>query len=206
MLKDFMRFPWYIVTHPIDGFYDMKFEKKGRLKVALVFIALVPLVKILAFLNTGFIVNHYNPYLMNSIMQIIYSIMPILLFCVANWSITTLVDGKGKFKEIVMVVGYAAFPYLIISILNMLYSNFIVPSESAFYFFFKTLAYIMMLFLIFTGTMVIHEFTVKREIVTVILTLVAMGVIIFVALLFFSVIQQMQGFIYSIYKELTLRM
>ncbi len=75
-----MRFPWYIVTHPIDGFYDMKFEKKGRLKVALVFIALVPLVKILAFLNTGFIVNHYNPYLMNSIMQIIYSIMPILLF------------------------------------------------------------------------------------------------------------------------------
>lgn len=64
----------------------------------------------------------------------------------------------------------------------------------------------MMLFLIFTGTMVIHEFTVKREIVTVILTLVAMGVIIFVALLFFSVIQQMQGFIYSIYKELTLRM
>lgn len=206
MLKDFIQFPWYIVTHPIEGFYDMKFEKKGRLTVALTFIGLMALVNIFGLLYTGFMVNHYNPFFMNSIMQIIYTIMPLLLFCIGNWSITTLVDGKGKFKEIVMVVGYAAFPYLIVTILNMVYSNFITPSEAAFYYFFRTFAYGIMLFLLFTGTMVIHEFTVKREMVTVILTLIAMAVIIFVALLFFSVIQQIQGFIYSIYKELTLRM
>lgn len=206
MIRDYLRFPWYIVTHPIEGFYDMKYEKEGRLIVPIIFLIFSGLVKILNLLYGGFIVNQFNPKFMNSIMQMLYAIVPLLLFCVANWSITTLVDGKGKFKEIIMVVGYATFPYLIITVINTFYSNFIITSESAFYYFFQALAVGIQLLLIFTGTMVIHEFSVKREVVTVLLTIVAMGVIIFIGLLFFSVIQQIHGFLYAIFKEITLRL
>lgn len=206
MIEDYVKFPWYIVTHPIEGFYDMKYEKAGRLRVPLFFLLCTGIVKIINLLYAGFVVNTFNPRFMNSIMQLLYAIVPLLLFCVANWSITTLVDGKGKFKEIVMVVGYATFPYLIITVISTIYSNYITPDEAAFYYFFRALAMGILLLLIFTGTMVIHEFSVKREVVTVILTIVAMGVIIFIGLLFFSVIQQIYGFIYAIFKEITLRL
>ena len=37
--EECIRFPWYIVTHPIKGWEEFKREKKGKLWCALFFIA-----------------------------------------------------------------------------------------------------------------------------------------------------------------------
>ena len=40
-------------------------------------------------------------------MEIVYVVVPVLFFCIANWSLTTLMDGEGKFVEIFISTCYA---------------------------------------------------------------------------------------------------
>ena len=56
--------------------------------------------------------------------------------------------------------------------------------------------------LVFFGTMVTHQYSFKKTVLTCICTVVGMGIIMFIGLLFFSVIQQMITFFTTIYKEI----
>src|SRR5690606_13002120 len=99
---DFVKFPLHIIVHPYDGFWDMKYEQKGKVRVAMTVLILIVLSSILQKQFSGFLVNFNDPRELNSLEDIAFTVLPFFLFCVANWSITTLMDGEGKFKEIVM--------------------------------------------------------------------------------------------------------
>lgn len=85
-------------------------------------------------------------------------------------------------------------------------SNIITTEEQTFYTFFSSLAVFWAGGLIFLGTLVTHQYSVKKTILTSILSIVGMGVIIFITLIFFNLIQQMLGFAISLYKEIVFRM
>jgi len=61
------------------------------------------------------------------------------------------------------------------------------------------------LYLLFVGNMTVHQFTPSKTVLTLLLTVVAMGFMAFLCLLFFSLVQQIAGFVITIYRELTLR-
>ena len=84
-------------------------------------------------------------------------------------------------------------------------SHMITTNEGSFYHVLGTVSYLWAAFLIFTGTMVIHQYSVKKTVITCIITVVGMGIIMFIGLLFFNVIQQMITFVTTIYKELRFR-
>lgn len=202
---DYFKFPLYILTHPIAGFDELKREKKGKVKVAIVFILLMGILNIVTYQYSGFLVNHNNPDNINSIKELSFVILSILLFSVGNWSITTLFDGKGKFKEIFMVMGYSLFPQLLLGFPNIILSQVYTNEETAFYYILAGLASFLTGFLVFMGLLVIHEYSLSRTIVTLIATAVAMAVILFIALLFFQLAQQIFGLIVGLYNEISWR-
>ena len=53
--------------------------------------------------------------------------------------------------------------------------------------------------------MIVHQYTVKKTIVSIIITLLAILAVCFLLLLFFSIAQQILGFATSIAQELTYR-
>lgn len=61
------------------------------------------------------------------------------------------------------------------------------------------------LLLVFLGMMIVHQYTVKKTIVSIIITLLAILAVCFLLLLFFSIAQQILGFATSIAQELTYR-
>lgn len=205
MKEDLFKFPLYILTHPIDGFEEFKRYKRGKLYVAIIFIFLMAILSILDYYYTGFIVNPNNPNDLNSINEILYILTPVLLFSIGNWSITTLMDGKGTFKEIFMMTSYSLFPMIIIGYFLIIFSNVITIEEMEFYYILKGIGVILTGYMIFFGLIMIHEYTLLKAILTVIMTIVAMGVIIFISLLFFDLIQQVLGFVLSVYREIVLR-
>ena len=206
VFEHFLKFPFYVLTHPIDGYYEMKHERRGLLRVAFFYIAIHGVSGILEYNYTGFIFNTINPNTFRMFRSIIVSLVPYMIFVVANWSITSLMDGKGKFKEIFMVVGYAFFPSVCLRIINIFLSNYFTMDESFFYHAIAAFGYALTIIMIFMGIRSIHEYSVLRALSTVFLSLVSMLVIVFIGLLAIGLAQQIAVFIQTIIKELTLRL
>ncbi|MGO4372846.1 Yip1 family protein [Paenibacillus sp. 2TAB19] len=205
MKQDFIKFPLHLIVHPFDGFWDMKYDGKGKVRVALFILALVVLSVILQNQFAGFLVNYNDPRYLNSLTQLITIVFPFFLWCVSNWAITTLMDGEGKFKEIVMATGYALLPLVLIYVPFTVASRFMVQEETAFYYLFNSISTIWFIGLLFVGTMTVHQYSAMKTIVTMILTVIVMGIIVFLGTLVMSMMQQIYEFIVNIYRELIFR-
>ncbi len=202
---DYFQFPKMILFHPFDGYEEFKRYEKGRMKVAIIFIMLFAFFRIFEFQYEGILINPNNPLQLNSLQEIFAVVLLVFLFSVGNWSVTTLMEGKGKYKEILMVTGYALFPIIVIGYPAVILSNFLTLEEMAFYTLIMGIAYALAAWMLFMGMLNIHQYGLGKTILAFIATFIAMAVMMFVGLLFFDLIQQFISFIASIYEELNLR-
>lgn len=201
-----LRYAFYVIFRPIDGFWDLKHEKRGNLSTAMIILLATIMTFIFAKQETGFLFNTANPKDFNLIIEIFSVVIPFLLWCIGNWCLTTLMDGKGKFKEIVMATSYALLPLVLINLPMILVSNVITSEEGAIYFCFLTLANIWFGALLLLGNMSIHDYSISKTISVAVLTGVSMGVMIFISVLFFDLIEQMVSCVLTIYKEIVFRL
>jgi hypothetical protein len=204
-LNDYVKFPLYILTHPFKGYNLFKEEKMGKMKVAVAFLITVALLNIINFRYMGFIMNNNNPRSFNSLLIVIYAIVPVILLSVANWSVTTLMDGKGKMKEIFMMLCYSYFPVIVTGLVTLFVSHWVVQEEVQFLNLLNTMGYVMMCFMVFMGLVSIHEYGLFKTVATILVTAVAASIILFICLLIFDLSQQIYGFLYSLYREITTR-
>jgi hypothetical protein len=202
---DYIAFPKMILFHPFDGYEEFKRYEKGKMKVAVLFMLLFAFFRIFEFQYEGILINPNNPLELNSLQEIFAVALLIFLFTVGNWSVTTLMEGKGKYKEILMVTGYALFPIIIIGFPAVILSNFLTLEEMAFYTLIMGIAYALAAWMLFMGILNIHQYGLGKTVLAFIATFLAMAVMMFVGLLFFDLIQQFISFIASIYEELNLR-
>ncbi len=205
MKQDFIKFPLHLILHPFDGFWDMKFESKGKVRVSLAILAMLVLTLILQKQYAGFLVNFVDPRGLNSLDDLQFTVLPFLLFCVANWSITTLMEGEGKFKEIVMATGYALLPMVLINLPITFISRYITQEETAFYWLLNSVASLWFVLLLFIGIMTVHQYTPAKTVLILSLTVVAMGFVVFLGTLAFSLGLQIYWFIYDVYREILFR-
>lgn len=203
--KNYIKFPAFILTHPIKGFDYFKREKEGKMQVAVTFMVILIILRILKFQYTGFVVSQNDPNDLNTFKEIALVIFPIILFTVSNWSITTLFDGKGKMREIYMMVCYALFPMLWTETIGLIFSNYITADEVGFYYLIIGIGSFLTGYLIFFGLISIHEYGVLKCIGSIVGTAIAILVILFVMILAFDLFQQIYTFFYTIYREISLR-
>lgn len=201
-----LRYSLYIITHPLDGFWDLTHEKRGSIAAANFIVLMTVLTNIWEIRFTSFL--FYQVYWPNVKIYMLAAgvLFPILLWCVGNWGLTTLFDGKGTLKNIYMGTAYALTPYVLIHIPLIFFSNIVTADEGAFYVFFYKFVTFWVGALLLAAMMQIHEYTLGKTILFAIATVFAMLVIIFILLLFFSLISD--GFVYfvSLYKELIFRL
>lgn len=200
-----LSYVFYVIFHPMDGFWDLKREKRGSLSAALLFVLLTVVTLAVEKLNTAFLFNPNRLSETNVLVDIITVALVFALWCVANWCTTSLMDGKGKMKDIVTAIGYALFPIVLLRLPMVLISHAITLEEGAFYYIIGFLAYAWTAALIFIGTMMTHEYTLGKTIVTCIITVIGMGIILFIGLLFFHVISEIIVFVSTVYKEIRFR-
>lgn len=203
--QEWFQFPKYIAFHPFDGYDEFKRYGKGKMWVAVLFYVLYVFYRIFDYQYTSFLVADRNPLLLNSLQELFVVILLVFLFVVGNWSVTTLMEGKGAIKEIFMMTGYALFPLIILGFPAIVLSNFLTLDEMAFYSILVGVGYGGTAWMLFMGILNIHQYGLGKTILSIFLTLLAMSVMIFFGLLFFDLIQQFISFIAAIWQELSLR-
>ena len=205
MLKGF-RYSLYLIFHPFKGFWDLKHEKKGNVYSAWLIVALLSVLLILRRQFTGFILNFNKQNEMNVFVEILSVLAPLGLWCLSNWCITTLVDGEGSFKDIFITTSYALTPLVLINIPMLLLSNVMIVEETVFYTVLDALSILWTGLLILIGIMTVHQFTMPKTIATIAVAVVGMVIILFLILLFVSIIQQIVSFVDLLWTEMTMRM
>ncbi len=200
-----LRYAFYVVVHPFDGFWDLKREHRGSLTAAGVIVILTILTLNAEKQNTGFLFNVYRIEYINVVVDIVTVLLLYLLWGVSNWCLTSLMDGEGKMRDIMIATGYALFPLVLIRVPMIFFSHMITSSEGSFYYLLSTVSYLWTGALVIFATMVTHQYTLRKTVLTCILTVVGMGIIMFISLLLFSVFQQMVSFAGTIYTEVRFR-
>jgi len=197
-----VRFSWFVIFHPFKGFWELKREKRGNISSATLILLAMVFVFILRRQFTGFIINPHDINTMNIVIQFSFILLPFLLWCVSNWSITTLMDGEGSLKDIYIATAYALVPIVLLNIPMLIISNIFVLEEMTLYSLIEGVSIFWAVFLVLVGIMTIHQFTMSKTIGAILITLAGMVVILTIVLLFFSLIQQMLYFGRLVYFEL----
>ncbi|HKM29606.1 MAG TPA: Yip1 family protein [Bacilli bacterium] len=203
--EEFISYPLFIMFHPLKGFDYFKRENRARMDVAICFVVFLIFLRILEFQYSGFVINQVSVTELNSLSEIAMVLAPLIIITVSNWSITTLFDGKGKMKEIFMMLCYSLFPLVWAKFFGLFLSNVVSQQEAAIYNLVIGLGTFLMLYMAFFGFISIHEFGLLKCIGTLIATAVAVLIVCFVGILCFDLFQKMSGFIYTIYREISLR-
>lgn len=195
---------FHVIYHPFDGFWDLKHEKRGSLRASIVIVVLTILSFIYQQIGSGYVVNPH-PQELSIIMSISSILLPILLWVVANWCLTTLFDGEGSLKDIFITTSYALFPLPAFVVVTTIASNYVTSTEASLITLAMSVGYVWVGFLIFFGTMVVHDYTLFKNVCTSIASIVGMAFIMFVGVLFSSLVGKIFSFIYNIVLELSYR-
>jgi hypothetical protein len=201
-----LKYSLYVITHPLDGFWDLTHEKRGSLAAANTIVLLTLLARVMSLQYTNFQFLQVYREGINIFVYIASIIFPLVLFCVGNWGLTTLFDGKGKLSQICMGTGYALAPYPLIRFPMIILSNLITVEEGAFYNYALVFMMGWIAVLMICAMMEIHEYSMTKTIVFMVASIFAMLVMIFILLLFFSMISQGISYFVSIVKEIMFRM
>ena len=101
-----LKFSLYCITHPLDGFWDLTHEKRGSIAAANTILILTLITRILKLQYTSFIFNKVYWPKINIFLYLASILFPLALWCVGNWGLTTLFDGKGRLSQVYMATCY----------------------------------------------------------------------------------------------------
>lgn len=197
--------PLRFFAHPIDLFNDIKYEKRGSLAVANLLLFLYFVEEIINYFTVAYLYSNNEAQSFSVWPILLRTVVLVLVWCVTNWATSTLQEGKGSFKEIYLATCYSLTPMVLFSVPLNLITNIMTLSESMFYTAISSALQLWSLILLFLGTMVVHQFTVRKTIGSVILSVFMIVIIAFLALLGFSISQQMVTFVNTVITELLRR-
>jgi hypothetical protein len=195
---------FYIIFHPFDGFWDLKHEKRGSVRGAIFFIVLAIAAFYYQGIGSGYLIDPFkNGASIWS--QILGVLIPLFLFVLANWCLTTLFEGEGSFKDIFIASSYSLVPIPLLIIPATIYSNFCISTEVDLISLVGTISFIWLGMLVFFGTMITHDYSMGKNVITVAGTIVAMVFIMFIAILFTTLVTKIVSLITNIVTEIQYR-
>ena len=199
------KFAFYCMTHPLDGYWDLTHEKRGSMAVANTILILTLVARITSLQFTSFIFNQVYWPEVNIFLYLGSIVFPLALWVVGNWALTTLFDGKARLPQIYMATCYAMLPYPLFQFPLIIFSNVVTVNEAEFYTLINTIVLVFCAIYIVVAMMQIHEYTMSKTILFTAFSIFAMLVIVFILLLFFSMISQGIAYFVSIVREILFR-
>lgn len=193
-----------VMFHPFKNFWDLKVANIGTVFSATCILLTAVVLKLIQTATTPYLLKNDNN--QNILFQGFVGIVLLVgLFVVANWCLTSLMDGKGTFKNIYIYTCYSLFPLIIVYPIQIALAQIVSLDELALYEFLGIFAIIVVIFLLFVGTLVTHDYSAGKTVLMLVITVIGMMILVFIAMLCFTLIQQVLIYIKNVVNELQLR-
>ena len=202
-----LKYAFHVSTHPLDGFWDLKHEKRGRTYIAIFLLVMFVITSILDKQFNGYTFNEYAvfPEDINVIGTFVTVALVVLIWVMANWGLTTLFDGEGSMRDILIYTGYSMLPVVLSQIALLLFTNILTTNEATIVSLITYIGIGWTAILMYMGTMTTHQYSGGKTFLTLVAIAIGMAVIVFLGMMFFYLVQEIWNFVYTIYRELELR-
>ncbi|MFN8529692.1 MAG: YIP1 family protein [Anaerolineae bacterium] len=205
-LVDDFAFMFRFIKQPADSFYYIKQNERGSLLFAFIIYAWVLIVRVLSLYVTGFVFNPFSTSWQIQVeMEIAFTLVPLVLWNVANYLIATISDGEGSIRHVIIGSAYSLFPYVLFGLPVALLSNVLTLNEAFIYDFSSQLIVLWMLVMLFIMVKEVHNFSVSETLRNILLTLFTMAMFLLTAYILNVLFTQLYEFVWAIIQEVGLR-
>lgn len=201
-LRDALLLGFYVIFHPFNGYWALKGEKRGGVRSATILLALACLTQAIAAAASGFLSGDEEASVGSGVLNLL---APLLLWCIANTCFTSLMDGKGSFRDVYVAVGTSTLPVTLLVLPCTVVSHFLILEELPILAMVTNVATIWMAALIFFSMITVHDYTLGKNVLVSILTVLGMAFILFLLFIFVSLIGRMISLVSAVGTELSLR-
>jgi hypothetical protein len=206
-IKEELLYSLYLIFHPFDGYWDLKHEKRGSPRSAFIILLIVVLSVFYNSIGSGTLMSGGTVGSYDDIYgAVIAVIVPLALFIVANWCLTTLFEGEGNMSDIFVASCYSLTPLPMFLIPTTILSNVLISSETGIITMLNTIAFIWVFMLLFFGMMITHDYSLGKNVLVILGTILGMAFIMFVCILFSALVSKIVSFVSSIFIELEYRL
>lgn len=196
---------FYLIKHPIDGFYAIRYEGKASITGSLILLMLA--VAAFGYMQAG------TSFVFNPAVHVGVDLLPVIVqfvgiwlgWVVSNYLISSLLRGEGRFRDVFISSSYALFPIILIGIPVTILSNVLTLNELAIFSFLKLAIVVWIALLTVWMVQGIHNYTFIEALFVIVLSLLALAIIVILIFIFMSLSIELLNFIYSLYQEVIIR-
>lgn len=192
-----------VIKRPNDMFFGIKRYNSASYLSGLIVFFLFIIVYLINVYATGFLFRETN--LNNVFVQLAMVIGIFLLYVVVNYLVSTLNDGEGRFKDIVISTTYILVPFIIFTLPMTFLSNYLTYNESFIFTFYHQIILVWTIILVFLSIKSVHNYTFWETIKNIMIIIFGMFILILIGLLIYSFLGQLIEFVLSIIKEVIYR-
>ena len=189
------------VTHPFAGFQKIKYAGMGSLPLAIGATVLLYLTGVVSTVYSDFRYTTFDAATYNALFELGKTAGMIVLWTVANWAVSTLLQGIGRLREVFIVTAYSTLPLIVYDLLAVVLSHTMASANSSVLTGLHTIAIILCGVMLCVGLMTVHDFTFPRVVLTALLTVIMMILIVFVLFMLGILLSQFFGFVSTIALE-----
>lgn len=197
-----LKFSFYMLKHPIDGYYYLKRGIRGSVTGATV----LYLISFLAFafdnMARAFIFNTSS--LSTSFFTVVALFFSaVILWNMGNYMVSTINAGEGSFKNIYVMTAYALTPYWLFTLAKVAVSYSLTNNEAFLLTLLSIIAIAWAAVLVFVGLIETHNYSFKETVKNVILTVLAMILAIVAVAIIYLIWTQLISFVQTVFVEVT---
>ncbi len=205
LIDDFI-FLFRFIKQPADSFYYIKNNERGSLVFAGLIYVWVVVVRVLSLYLTGFI---FNPYISLADIhvenEVLIIVLAIILWNAANYLISTISDGEGRIRDVVIGSAYSLFPFVLFALPIALISTVLTLNEVFIYSLSLNIMYFWMGMMLFIMVMEIHNYSFSETVKNVLLTIFTIALFLLTGYILYVLFNQLYNFITAILQEVGLR-
>ena len=200
-----LKFGFYLMTHPVDGYYGIKRENKASYLSATIYFLLFFIMYLIFIFETNFL---FNPLIRSQIdifEQIISIFLPYILFVLANYLVCSIRDGEGSFKDVFVATSYSLLPAIIGLPLMTLISQGLTLNEAFLFDFGMLVIYVLTGFYLVMMVKEIHYYEMKATVGNILITIFTAIMILVVVFIVYLLLGEVVQLFLDIIREVTVR-